>query len=257
MEEEYLFENKLKRKLSAGKTTLGVWVSIPSPDISEILSTMGFDWLVFDTEHSPMDVSTAQVLIQAMKGEETTPIIRVAWNDPVLIKRALDVGAHGVVVPWVNSKIEATNAVKACKYPPMGIRGCGPRRAAMYGFDRDYLSRANEETMVIIQIEHIDAARGIDEILTTTGVDAFFIGPADLSASMGYLGQMTHPRVQETIDKILAAGKRARVPSGIFSYSLDHVPKLVEQGFQFIAVGGDTSLLIRGAKEALSKAKKA
>jgi 2-keto-3-deoxy-L-rhamnonate aldolase RhmA len=256
LEEGYLFENKLKRKLSAGKTTLGVWVSIPSPDVSEILSLMGFDWLVFDTEHSPMDVSTAQVLIQAMKGEETTPIIRVAWNDPVMIKRALDVGAHGVVVPWVNSREDAINAVRACKYPPKGIRGCGPRRAERYGLDKEYLSRADAETMVIVQIEHIDAVHHIDEILGTPGVDAFFIGPADLSASMGYLGQRTHPKVLETIEKILDAGRRAKVPSGIFSFSLDHVPKLVEQGFQFIAVGGDTSLLMRGAREALSMAKK-
>jgi len=245
-------KNRVRELIKQGKSTLGAWIGTNSSDIVEILAHLDFDWFVFDTEHGPLNAEMVQTLMQAMNGSDVVPMMRVAWNDPVLIKKALDIGAYGLVIPWVNSKEQAIAAVQACRYPPLGIRGSGPRRAAQYGFDPDYRVMADEEIMVIPQIEHIDAVNHIDEIFAVEGIDAYLIGPSDLSFSMGKRGQWNDPEVQQAIDRVFEAGKRAGVAGGIYAFSYDMAKACLARGFQFISIGSDTSFLIRGAREALS-----
>jgi len=241
--------------LKAGKMTIGAWVNFSTPDSAEILANMGLDWLVFDTEHGPWSIETVQQSIQATSSTEIVPIVRVAWNDPVMIKRALDIGAYGIIVPWINTKEQAIQAVRACKYPPKGIRGCGPRRAALYGLrTKEYLEVADEITMVIAQIETQEAVDNLEEILSVEGIDAIFVGPADLSSSLGFLGQQNHPKNLETIDKILEAGKRANVPVGIYTLGPDHNKNIIEKGFKFVVLGSDMSFMIHGLRDVLKQA---
>ena len=243
--------NELKRRLKAGEQTYGVWTTIESPMVTELLSTLGFDYFVFDTEHSPLDIFQAQTLMQAMRGEGTTPIVRVWWNDLVAIKRALDIGAYGVVIPWVNNKNQAEMAVKACRYAPDGLRGCGPRRAAL--FDPDYLRTADEEILIIAQIETREAVENIEDILSVDGIDVSYIGPADLSASHGHLGDMSHPEVQEAIDRVFDASVAAGVATGVHMGSGKTIMDRVEKGYNFITVGNDLGFVRAGAKEILEQ----
>lgn len=232
---------------------MGTWITIGSQDIAETASTVGFDYLVFDTEHAPLSNETVQKLMQAC-GVKVVLLVRVAWNDQVLIKLALDIGAQGLIIPLVNSKEDAAKAVAATKYPPVGIRGIGPRRASNYYQSfQDYVAAADKETMVIIQIEHIDAVKNIDEILQVKGIDAIFIGPADLTASMGLLGKYDDPRVIATIDKVLEKAKRANVIVGIHTFGPEDAAKRIAQGFQLIIVGTDIGFFIQGCKETIKR----
>ncbi|MCS7385235.1 MAG: HpcH/HpaI aldolase/citrate lyase family protein [archaeon GB-1867-005] len=247
--------NKLKRMLKKGLNAIGLWVTIDSPDVAELLSNVGFDWLVIDMEHSHLTISDVQNLVQVIDENNTTPIVRTAWNDPVLIKMVLDVGVHGVLVPWVNSREEAELAVKSVRYPPQGIRGYGPRRAAMYGLKlKEYLKTADQEVMVIPQIETAKAVDNLEEILSVEGIDAIFIGPYDLAASLGYLGNPSHPVVQEKIKLILDKSRTAGVPAGIFT-SPEEAKRYIEMGFQLIAAGSDIGILANKCMEILRKLK--
>ena len=236
--------NELKRRLQRDEQVYGTWITIESPMATEMLSTLGFDYFVFDTEHSPLDIYKSQTLMQAMRGDQTTPIIRVWWNDLVAIKRALDVGAYGVVVPWVNTKEEAESAVKATRYAPDGLRGCGPRRASM--FDPDYLKTADEEILVICQIETKRAVENIEDIVSLEGVDVSYIGPADLSASYGHLGNHSHPDVQKAIDKVFDATKAAGKAAGVHLGSGKTIRDRMEKGYNFITIGNDLIYLKNG-----------
>jgi 2-dehydro-3-deoxyglucarate aldolase len=240
--------NKLKSKLKKGKKTVGAWITIPHTDISESLSTLDFDWFVFDQEHSVLDEDISQKLMQAMKGE-VTPLIRVAWNDPVIIKKALDTGTYGVIIPWVNSKNDAENAVRACKYPPEGIRGVCPRRTLI--LDSEYLKTVNDEILIIVQIETEEAVNNAEEILSVNGVDGFFIGPFDLSASMGIMGQIHHKRVKNAIDNVFEVGKKLGVISGIWQGAGMKVSERLNEGWQMVALGMDINFLMDGARQAL------
>ncbi len=232
---------------------LGTWVGTGHPDVSEALSMIGFDWIVFDTEHGPHSVETVQLLMQAMGASPTIPLVRVAWNDPVMIKRALDVGAYGVVVPWINSKADAIRAVRACRYPRSGgIRGVGLRRAAKYGFDLEYIEKADEEMLVVVQIETEEALRKVDDIFSVQGVDACFIGPGDLSMSLGIYRKFDHPRFKEALKTVLTAAKRSAVAPGIHC-GFQNINERIQQGFQFVALSSDMGLLLKGCKDALQK----
>lgn len=247
--------NRVKQLWKENKAAVGSWLNLGSPSAAELLAHIGFDWIVVDSEHSPVDMETIQQMFVALSTTETVPMIRVAWNDPILIKRALDAGAYGVVVPMVNSREEAIQAVKACRYPPAGTRSMGFGRADLYA-GKDYKKNANDEIAVIIQIEHIDAVENIDEILSVEGIDAYFIGPGDLAASMGVpvvLGENKDLRHQEAIKKIIAAGKKYNVPSGIHVARAEEVNKRIEEGFQFIALGTDTFFLTMAARTALGE----
>ncbi len=245
-------KNELKRRLKNSEKTVGVWLTIPHTDISEALSTLPFDWFVFDQEHSTLDDALSQQLMQAMRGKRITPLIRVAWNDAVLIKKALDTGAYGIIIPWVNSREDAIKAVKSCKYPPKGIRGCGPRRTVL--LDPDYLTTVNDEILIIVQIETEVAVNNAREILSVEGVDVFFIGPFDLSASMGIMGQIASKRVQDAISKVFEVGKQLGVASGIWMGAGMKIRERLEEGWQMVALGMDMKLLMDGARQALDDA---
>ena len=245
--------NVLKRSLKEGKQTFGLWITIPHGDVTECLSRIPFDWFVFDQEHSPLDDQLTQQLMQAMSGTAITPLVRVAWNDPVLIKKALDTGAHGVVVPCVNNRQDAELAVKACMYPPRGVRGCGPRRGAV--LDPDYDKTANDEVLVIVQIETEEAVKNAEEILQVEGVDAYYIGPYDLSASMGLLGDLSNPRVQDAIGEVFEVGQRLGCPGGLWMGAGATVEQRVREGWQFLVLGMDIHLLMQAGKAALESAR--
>ena len=244
--------NELKRRLSRGEQVYGTWITVESPMATEMLSSLGFDYFVFDTEHSPLDIYMAQSLMQAMRGDsKTTPIVRVNWNDLVQIKRALDIGAYGVLVPWVNNREEAEMAVKATRYAPNGLRGCGPRRAAM--FDPDYLQTADDEILVICQIETKEAVENIEEIVSVEGVDVSYIGPADLSASYGHLGNQSHPDVQKAIDRVFDATKAAGKATGVHQASGKTIEDRMEKGYNFITIGNDLIYLKNGVLAQMEK----
>jgi len=209
-------------------------------------------------EHAPVNLETAHRMIQATQGTETVPIVRIPWNLHWLAKPLLDMGAMGVIMPQVTSKQEALDAVQALRYPLEGVRGMGAGFAALrWGLSvPEYLKIANNEIMAILLIEHIEAVNYIDEILTVPGVDLIFAGPFDLSASMGLLGQVTHTRVEEAIQKVLAAAKKAKVPVGIITASADDANRRIQQGFQFILVGNDMGFLTSGAKGMLGQIKR-
>ena len=250
-----MIRNKVKEKLKKGHYSVGTWITIGHAEVCEILSSFAFDWIIFDTEHSPLSIETVQCLMQAMSRSAGLPIVRVGWNDQVMIKRALDIGARGVLIPWVNSGKDAANAVRACKYPPQGIRGCGPRRASKYGLCfNEYIELINEEILVGIQIETEEALNNLDAILSVEGVDVAYVGPMDLSMSLGYPNQLTHPGFKSALQKVVESCKKHDVYAGIHATSAEDFKERVSQGFQFITLLSDYDFLIHGCTEALNKA---
>jgi 4-hydroxy-2-oxoheptanedioate aldolase len=236
----------------AGKPAIGGWMTLASPLASELLAHAGFDFLVVDTEHSPTDTETVVQMLQAMKGQPVSPIIRVVWNDVGLIKRALDSGAHGVVVPMVNTVAEAQQAVAACRYPPVGVRSVGGTRPPLsFGVSRaEYLAEANREIMLAVQIEHVDAVARVDDIAAVDGVDCLFIGPNDLCASMG-LPPLLEPEVpafEEALTKVLRAAEAHSKAAGILVGTLATGLRRLHQGFRFVAIGTDAGMITAGAQ---------
>jgi 4-hydroxy-2-oxoheptanedioate aldolase len=230
-------KNTAKEKLRAGKPAVGSWLSLCSPMAAEYVAQIGFDWLVVDTEHSPVGFETTIEMFRAVHTTPTIPMARVAWNDAALIKRLLDGGAMGLVVPMVCSPEEAEAAVKAMKYPPEGIRSAGGGRATVYG--ADYMQWANDEMLVVVMIEHIDAVKRAREILSVPGVDACFIGPGDLSWSMGLRGKLPNADHEAAIQEVLKAGKDVGTPVGLHCMSAADVNNRIEQGFQFLAMASE------------------
>ena len=253
-------KNLLKEKLQKGQVPIGTFVGLGDPFVAERLSRLGFDWLLIDGEHAPLGLETMQQMMQAMNGSDCTPLVRPQWNDMVIIKRVLDIGAHGVLVPWVNTKEEAEYAVSACRYPPEGLRGCGPRRAAL--FDPDYNKTANNEILVVVQIETRQAVSNIDDILSVKGIDACYIGPFDLSQSFGcyppQLGnsqfELANPQYIDAFDKVVAAAKKRGKPAGMWT-SAETIQWALEKGFTLNTVGNADGFLMQGATIALEKAR--
>ncbi|SRR5579875_545747 len=246
-------KNKMKDALASGKTQIGTWITTASPDVTELIAGAGFDFLVFDMEHAPLSIETVQNLLQVSKGSGTTPLVRVAWNDQVMIKLALDVGAEGLVIPQVNTKEDAETAVRAMRYPPAGTRGIGPRRASdYYRSFKEYISSADKELLVALQIEHIDAVKNVDQIVGVQGVDVLFIGPADLSASMGLLGKHDHQSVQSAIGEVFKAALKRNVTIGIHTFDSDDAMKKMAMGARMVMISTDVGLLTKGCKDTLS-----
>ena len=244
-----------KQKLSEGPVRLGTCISFTDPTVTEALCGL-LDFVWIDMEHNALTLETVQGHIMATKGSETVPLVRVPWNDPVLIKPVLDIGAAGVIVPFVRSAEEARRAVAACLYPPEGVRGFGPRRPSNYGrlSGPEFCRAANENVIVIAQIEHVDAVRNLEEILTVPGLTSIVVGPNDLAGSLGLIGQPRHPRVLEAIHTVIAAAKRANIPVGLAVGDDAAVLKeWVNHGVQWLAMGNDTSLLLRSASELASQ----
>ena len=209
--------NHVRRRLKAGEPSIGTWLSLPSPEAAEYCSQLGFDWLTVDSEHNPIDIRTLAQMFAAMAASNTAPMVRIPWNSGENFKRVLDAGAWGVVVPMVRTREEAELAVASARYYPEGDRSVGGGRAAMsFGTTGEhYLRHANNEILVVLQIEHMTGVENADAILSVPGVDACFIGPNDLAGSLGFPGQMHHPDVQRTIDEIIVQARAAGKAVGV------------------------------------------
>ncbi len=230
-------------RLLANEPLLGTVVTLATPQAAEALAVAGYDWLWIDMEHGPLDLATVQSLIIAT-GSECAPIVRVPANDEVWLKRVLDLGPAGVIVPHVNSADEARAAVSACRYPPRGTRSAGIGRAQSYGAGMlDYLANAHERIAVMPQIEHADSVEEIHEILAVDGVDCAVVGPFDLSASLGHPGALDHPDVVAAIRRVGEACAKADKPAGLFAGGVEFAQTWREEGFRVIAIGADVALL--------------
>ena len=238
--------NSFKRAINEGRMQIGLWSSLASNVAAEVIAGSGFDWILIDNEHAPNEVSNVLAQLQAMAANPVMPVVRPAWNDPVLIKRFLDIGAQSFLIPMVQDADEANRAVAATRYPPAGIRGValGPR-ANRYGRVENYFARAADEICVLVQVETRQAVAEIEAIAAIDGIDGIFIGPSDLSADMGFLGQPSHPDVKSTIEdavaRILECGKAA----GILTGNEDEAKHWLKRGCTFVAVGSDLALLAR------------
>lgn len=236
----------LKHKLQNNELTIGSWITLGHPAIAEIMAKSGFDWLTVDMEHSAITLHEAQQLIQVIELSDCVPLVRVGENNPNLIKRVMDAGAYGVIVPMINNAKDAKDAVEAVKYPPIGKRGVGLARAQGYGTDFDnYKKWVENDSIVIVQIEHIDAVMNIDEILATEGVDGFIIGPYDLSGSLGIPGDFNHPKVIEALEHVKNAAQRANIIAGfhVVPPEPEQVKIKINEKYRFIAYSLDTLLL--------------
>jgi 2-keto-3-deoxy-L-rhamnonate aldolase RhmA len=240
-----------RSKVASGVPVLGTCVTFFDPTVTEALTRV-LDFVWIDSEHSPMSLERILGHILATKGTQTAPLVRVAANDPVLIKPVLDLGAAGVIVPLVKSAEDVRLAVAACRYPPEGIRGYGPRRPADYGRlgGPDYLRLANESIITVVQIEQREAFENLDEILAVPGLTSIMVGPNDLSASLGYPGQPTHPEVLRAIETIATKANQAGVPAGV---AVGADPEILagwlDKGFSWVAMGADFVLLLRSASQ--------
>jgi 4-hydroxy-2-oxoheptanedioate aldolase len=245
--------NVFKHALAAGKLQIGLWSSLASNVAAEIISDSGFDWILLDTEHSPNEIPGLVSQLQALARGTATPIVRPAWNDAVLAKRILDIGAQSLLFPYVQNVNEARAAVASTRYPPQGIRGVAvSARASRYGRTPGYLTKANDEICVLVQVETAQAMRELEAIAKVDGVDGVFIGPSDLAASLGHLGNPQHPDVQKVIED---AGRRLKAigkPAGILTGNEDEARRYMGWGYLFVAVGADVGLLARNA-DALAK----
>jgi 2-dehydro-3-deoxyglucarate aldolase len=234
----------------------GSWITMGDGSIAEIMAQSGFDWLVVDMEHSAITLDIAQSLIRVIDSADVVPLVRVGENDATLIKRVMDAGAHGVIVPMVNSRSDAENAVRAVRYPPDGIRGVGLTRAQGYGFCfNEYKKWAKKNAIVIVQIEHIDAIKNLESILNVDGVDGSIIGPYDLSGSLGYPGEFDRPIVKNAIARYELVCKKLGKPMGFHVVQPDvgKAKAYKKKGYSFLAVGLDTLYLGIKAREVLSE----
>jgi len=247
--------NRVKQLLKAGDPALGTFMSLGSPLGAEQLAHVGFDWLVIDQEHGAIDATLTQSLLQAISATETIPLIRVPENGVDWIKRALDAGAYGVIVPMVNDRAEAEAAVRATRYPPLGARSIGGSRTRLYG-GPDYVEHANEEILLIAQIEHRTGVANAREILSVPGIDAYFIGPGDLCASLGLPNTWDpdFPEYWAAIESVQRVAAELGVPGGIHA-SPGRVPGMLERGYRFIAIGFDISFMTSAATAALQGAR--
>lgn len=243
-----MLAREIKRTLRGGGISVGSWMSIGHVSIAEMLAAAGNDWVVIETEHTAIDNSETLRLIMAVEAGGSVPLVRLASVDPVQAKAVLDSGAAGVLVPMVNTRADAEVAVRSAKYPPLGFRGVGVARAQGYGARMDeYLRTANADTLVVVQIEHIDAVEAIDDILGVEGIDATFIGPYDLSSSMGLPGQLDHPDVvaamRHVLDRTVARGVAPGVHIVRAESAEADMRARISEGYRFIAVGSDVFLL--------------
>ena len=236
----------LKTKLAQSETTIGSWITLGHTAIAEIMAAAGFDWLVLDMEHSVLELSEVQTLIQVLDGRQCPTIVRLTSNHPDQIKRVMDAGATGVMVPMIKSAADAQAAADAVYYPPRGQRGVGLARAQGFGASFSaYRQWLEQNAVIVAMIEHIDAVNAIDSILAVPDIDAYIIGPYDLSGSMGRPGDLQHPDVQAAIERVREAGKRAQKPGGIhvIEPDPDALQQRIQSGFNFLGYSLDIRIL--------------
>ncbi|SMP30856.1 HpcH/HpaI aldolase family protein [Shimia sagamensis] len=248
--------NPFLTAIREGKPQIGLWVSLGDPLTTEVVAGAGYDWLLLDMEHGAGELSDVQAQMQVIKGYDSTAIVRPDWNDPVKVKRLMDMGAPGLLFPMVQNAEEAAAAVAATRYPPKGMRGYGgTTRATGFGRDKSYTSTVDDQTAVLVQVESLQALDNVEAIATTDGVDGVFFGPADIAADMGYLGQAMHDDVWA---KILPAAMRLiskKIPVGTLVRDVDFARRLLGAGFTLVACGSDAGLLARAADTLLEDVK--
>ncbi len=245
------FPNQFRADLLAGKRLIGCWCSLANPITTEVLGLAGFDWLLLDGEHAPNDVASFIPQMMALKDSRSAPVVRPSWNNPVEIKRLLDAGFYNFLIPFIESADEARRAVAATRYPPQGIRGVSiAHRSNRFGTVPDYLQGVNEQISVMVQIESRKGVAAAAEIAALDGIDGLFIGPADLAASLGHLGNSNHAEVQDAMAQVFAAAKAAGKPVGTLAGVEADARRYLAQGASFVAVGSDLGLF-RAATQAL------
>ncbi len=248
--------NAFKHAIRAGRPQIGLWSSLASSYTVEVIAGAGFDWILLDSEHSPNDLESVLGQLQAAAAYPTTPIVRVPWNDMVMIKRYLDIGAQSLLVPYVSSAAEAKNAVGYTRYPPAGVRGvAGTTRATRFGRVKDYVTRVEDELCLLVQVETREGLDNLEAICAVKGIDGVFIGPADLHASLGYTGETAHPKVKPLIDDAIRRIRKAGKAPGILTGVEADARHWLESGALFVAVGADVGLLARGAEALAAKFK--
>ncbi len=245
-------QNKALAKWRAGEHSIGAWINLPDLHIAETLARMDYDWLCFDLQHGLLSYSHLLSLIPAISATDTTPLVRVADSSASGIGRALDAGAHGVIVPMVDTADQAAGAVAACRYPPQGMRSCGPMRGLLTdGFD--YLATANQEVACIAMIETAAGLENVEQIAATEGLAGSFVGPADLCFGLGIMpGDFSNPAFTSAIERIVNAARNAGIAVGLFGYNPDAASKAKEQGFDFVSAGTDIAFLRQGAAAAMA-----
>jgi len=250
-------ENTVKRLWSEGKPTVGAWLCIPNSFSTEVMAHIGFDWLVIDMQHGLIDYSQAVPMLQAISTTDVIPLARVPWNEPSIIMKMLDAGAWGVVVPLINTRADAEAAVAACRYPPVGIRSYGPTRASVY-VGGDYVGRANDQVLCIVMIETKQALENLDDIMSVPGVDACYIGPADLSYALGLPPRTDsdEPAHVAAVARILDSARRHGVAPGIHTGSPAFAAHCIEQGFQMVTLTSDVASIGKGAWQDLQELRK-
>ncbi|MGE0008008.1 MAG: HpcH/HpaI aldolase/citrate lyase family protein [Parvibaculaceae bacterium] len=241
--------SSLPSRVRSRQTVIGPWMSIPHPMVAEMLAQTGADFLLVDGEHAPIAPQTLPLLLPAAERRDMPVIYRVAWNRIDLIKAALDSGVGGLMVPMVNSRTEAEQAIAAAKYPPMGKRGMGAWRASDYFMDDGaYVERANEDTLMVLQIETGEAVRDIEEIAAVPGIDALFVGPADLSRSLGLASSAPRTELRKAYAQVVDAARKNGIAAGIDVVSPDYAPAYREIGFTFMTFGVDSVFMIEAGK---------
>jgi 2-dehydro-3-deoxyglucarate aldolase len=246
------FRSRIKKQ----EMLIGSLLTLPSPEAAEILAMTGLDWLFIDLEHSTMGVREAQAILQAVAGKVDC-LLRLPLNDEIWIKKALDTGAAGIIIPQVNTAEEARRAVQLSRYPPQGSRSVGLARSHGYGMKfQEYLERANEEVVVVIQAEHFLAVQNIEALTAVDGVDAILVGPYDLSASMGLMGQVDHPQVQAAIGQVRRICQERGIPLGIFATTTQRASHFLSQGFNLLAIGSDALFLSQAASGTVQSLRK-
>jgi 4-hydroxy-2-oxoheptanedioate aldolase len=251
-------QNLALAKWRRGEPSIGGWLQLPTTHSAELMAHAGFDWLCIDLQHGMVEPVDLARMLPAISTTDTTPLVRVTQNDPGQIMRALDLGAMGVIVPLVNTRAQAEAAIAACRYPPVGMRSFGPIRAALYG-GRGYATEANDQIACIVMIETAEALEHLEAIVSTPGLDAVYIGPADLALSLGLpaQGDTDHPRHVETVQHIRSVCKNHNVPCGIHTAGLDYTRRRLAMGFDFVTLGGDVGFMMRMANAELAAAKEA
>lgn len=251
--ENYMRENAIRTMWSRGNCVVNGWLAIPNSFSAEIMANLGWDSLCIDIQHGLMGYETAVLMLQAISTTNITPIVRVPWNDPAIIMKCLDAGAYGVICPMVNTRAEAERFVQACHYPPAGYRSSGPIRASIYG-GKDYHAKANETVVTFAMIETAQALSNLDDILSTPGLDAIYIGPNDLALSLGVSGGLvpTSPEVVKAISEILGACKKRHIKAGIHCGSVDNVIEMRSKGFDFVSILSDADILSQAVETLVS-----
>ena len=251
------FPNKFKAALAAGQTQIGCWSALANPVSTEVLGLAGFDWIVLDGEHAPNDITTFVPQLMALSGSHSAPVVRAPVNDPVIIKRLLDIGFNNVLIPFVETAEEAALAVSSTRYPPEGIRGVSvSHRSNGYGTVADYFRQINQNITVLVQIESQAGVDNLDAIAAIEGVDGIFVGPGDLSAALGHLGNPAHPDVQKAIAHIFARAKAHGKPAGILAPAEADARRYLEWGATFVAVGSDLGVFRSATQKLCDQFKK-